>query len=334
MVGAHCGLAQSLPQVVAQPLGETACIHKDQRRLVLQDALLEDVVDLFPDIVGHHGTERRARDLDAQVELAAVPRVDDRAVRLPAQVEFGIADEKLRDELDGFLRCRQADALEGAADEVAQALDAQGEVGAAFATDHGVDFVDDEGACAGQHLAAARAREQQVQALGCRDEDVWGRARHGGAFARGCVARAYAGSNPVLLQAHVVEHPVDAVERAVQVAVDVVAQRLERGDVDDVCAVLEQAFEAELHEFVDGAEKCGEGLARARRRSDEGMLPCLDGWPRLPLYVRRLRESRLEPFTCSRMEVGEGHFLFCGLVDGEFREKGRVWKPAGAIRLG
>lgn len=101
---------------------------------------------------------------------------------------------------------------------------------------------------------------------------------------------------------------VDAVERAVQIPVNVIAQRLERRDIDHVSAVFEPAFKTELNEFVDGGEEGCQGLARARGRGDEGMLMRLNGRPSAELDVGRGFECGFEPLARSGMEVAEGHF--------------------------
>ena len=123
----------------------------------------------------------------------------------------------------------------GSAPSVAQcleALEAQGEVGTALRAGDRVDLVDDDVLDAAQDLAGL-ARQEEVQALGGRDEDVGrvagdlatvlGRGVAGAAGdrdLRGCVAE------PLRREA-------DAGQRRAQVALDVVGQGLERRDVQD-----------------------------------------------------------------------------------------------------
>ena len=61
----------------------------------------------------------------------------------------------------------------------------------------------------------------------------------------------------------------DAGERLLEIALDVVGQRLERRDVDDARHVRKPALDALAHERVDRREKRGERLARAGRRGDQ-----------------------------------------------------------------
>ncbi len=72
-------LAEPLAQVPRHALRQPSRVDEDERRLVRADQLGQPVVVLLPDLVRHHGAERRARDLDREVEPAAVAFVDDRA---------------------------------------------------------------------------------------------------------------------------------------------------------------------------------------------------------------------------------------------------------------
>ncbi len=308
MVRADGLFAEPFLEMVGKALGEAARIHEDQRRGMLQDALLEDIVNFLPLVVGQDRAEGRRRNLDAQVEVAAVAGVDDAAEGLPVGRDLCIADEEAGDQVNGFLGGGEADALDGPTDEIAQPFDADGKMRTAFAADHGMDFVHDQGAGAGEHLASAGACEQEVKAFGRGDKDMRRGAGHGRALIRGGVARADACADAMRGQAHGFQLMVDAVERAVQIPVNVIAQRLERRDIDHVGAVFEPAFKAELDEFVDGGEEGSQGLARARGRGDEGMLMGLDGRPSAKLNVGRGFECGFEPLARGGMEVAEGHF--------------------------
>src|SRR5258705_9429816 len=102
-------LAEPLAQVPRRPLRHLSRVHEDQRRAVLGDELRQAVVVLLPDLVRHHRVERRARDLDGEVDFAAMPFVDDGAVR------WTIAHQELRDFLDRLLRPGEADPLDAKA---------------------------------------------------------------------------------------------------------------------------------------------------------------------------------------------------------------------------
>ena len=119
------------------------------------------------------------------------------------------------------LRGREADPLEGLLDDPLEPLERDGEVRAALRPGDRVHLVEDHRLDGLQQLAAARG-EQQVQRLGRRDQDVGRRAEHPLAVALRRVARPHADR----------ERRADPGERAAEVALDVVVERLERRDVE------------------------------------------------------------------------------------------------------
>ena len=77
MVRQHGILTDSLGEMVGNPLGETAGVDKDECRPVCHDELGDPIVDLPPHLVGRHDAQVLFRNLDRQVELPAVTRIDD-----------------------------------------------------------------------------------------------------------------------------------------------------------------------------------------------------------------------------------------------------------------
>ena len=63
----------------------------------------------------------------------------------------------------------------------------------------------------------------------------------------------------------------DAGQRRLQVAMNVVRQRLERRDIDNLGRVGQSAFEALPDEVIDGRKERRERLARAGRGGDQRM---------------------------------------------------------------
>ena len=106
------------------------------------------------------------------------------------------ADEEARDLLDRLLRRRQADAQQRLPGDLLQPLERQREVRAAPRADHRVDLVDDDGAHRAQHLAAALGRQQQIQRLGRRHQNVRRRPQHRRALGLRRVAGAHGGGDP------------------------------------------------------------------------------------------------------------------------------------------
>ena len=110
-----------------------------------------------------------------------------------------------------------------AADQVLEALERQGEVGAALGLGDGVDLVDDHRLGAGEDLAGARG-EHQVERLGRGDQDVGRRFPHRPPFRLARVAGPQADGDV----------GADPAQRGPQVALDVVGERLQRRDVDEL----------------------------------------------------------------------------------------------------
>ena len=77
VVRADALLAQPLAQVVRHALGHAPGVDEDQRGAVRADQDGQAVVDLGPLLVRGHRFEIGARELDGEVEIAAVPDVDD-----------------------------------------------------------------------------------------------------------------------------------------------------------------------------------------------------------------------------------------------------------------
>ena len=123
-----------------------------------------------------------------------------------------------------------------AADEGVEAFEREGEVGAALVVGDGVDFVDDDGADAAEVLARLAGGEQDVERLGRGDEDVRRVAQHGGALFGERVAGADAGADFGGRDSRAPGRVLDLGERAVEVFLDVVGERLEGRDVDDLGA--------------------------------------------------------------------------------------------------
>jgi hypothetical protein len=168
-------------------------------------------------------------------------------------------------------------------------------VGAAAVADERVDLVDDHLLAAGEDRPAARGGQQQVQGFGGGDQQVRRLADHAGALARARVARAHGAADRREGQAQRGGGGLDAAQRGLQVALDVGAERLERRDVDDLHALLEAVLERPTDERVDAGEEGREGLARAGRGHDQGVLAAADRRPAAALGLGRAGEALREP---------------------------------------
>src|SRR5207302_1375250 len=115
------------------------------------------------------------------------------------------------------------------------------------------------------------------------------------------------------------------VEWGLEVALDVAAQGLQRGDVDDVDALGHFAGEAALEQFIDAREERRERLAGAGRCGDEGIAAFGDGAPAGKLRFSGGLEATLEPRANGGMEVfGQVHLSGRGK-----RNKGSIQSTCG-----
>ncbi len=234
------------------------------------------------DPVGEHGLRQVAvgaelahvldRDHHLEVELLARPRVDELDLTTHAGHEAA-------DLLERPLRGGQADALERPRDDALETLERDRQVSAPLRPGHRVHLVEDQRLDGAQHLATLRG-EQQEERLRRGDEDVGRRAQHLLALALRRVARAHPDRQA---RAH-------ARERAAQVALDVVVERLQRRDVEEA-----QPFARRLAEAVEAEQEGGQRLSGAGRRLHEHVLAACDRRPGELLRGCRAGEGTLEP---------------------------------------
>ena len=289
--------AEPLGELAGHPLDQPAGIDEDQGRPMRLDQLGEAIIDLLPDLARHHRFERRRRHFEGEVARAPVTGVDDPALR------FG-ADQEARDRLDRLLGGRQADAQQRPGGERRQALERQRQMRAALVRRQRVDLVDDHGARRRQHLAAGFGAEQDVERFRRGHDDVRRGAPHALALRRRRVAGAHPGADLDLRQAPGAQLLAHSGERRFEVALDVVRQRLERRDVDDLRLVRQAALQPLPHQRIDRREKGRQRLARSGGRSDQHVPPGLDRRPRCGLRRRRRGKAVGEPGGDRGMEQG------------------------------
>ena len=303
VVGRDPPLAEPFAEFARHPLRHAPRVHEDERRPVGVHERGEPLMDLLPDLAGHDGLERRPGQLDGEIPSAHVPRIDDHAGAIRArQIP---ADEESRHALDRPLRRGQANSLDRFSRQCVQPRERKGQMRTPLVPDERVDFVDDDGTDGAEHAPPAFAREEDVERLGRRDHDM-GRPRgHPRAIpARGVSAANHrADLDPGETQP--LELARDAGEWHFEIPLDVVAERLERRDIEDPRLVPEGSGETVPHEFVEGGQERGEGFSRSGRCRDERALSGEDVRPAVPLRRRLRAELSLEPGADGRMERGE-----------------------------
>ena len=190
----------------------------------------------------------------------------------------------------------------------AETFDGERQVRAALVRRNGVQFVEDQRACALERLASAFGREQNEQRLGGRDQHVRGSACVDRAFLLWRIAGAHGDADIRQRRAPFGGDLGYLLQRTGEVALDVVRQRLQRRDVNDLCSVRQAAIAQGLfHEHVQAREKRSQRLAGAGRRSDERMTPGCNGRPALGLRVRGRAKAPLEPRLDNRMKRSYCH---------------------------
>ena len=121
------------------------------------------------------------------------------------------------------------------------------------------------------------------------------------------VAGAHPRADCDIGQALCTERLSNAGERHVEIAVDVVRERFQRRDIDDLRLILEAISEPLAHQAIDGTEEGGERLAGAGRRGDQHIAASLDRGPSVALGRRRRGEALVEPRANCGVEEIERH---------------------------
>jgi hypothetical protein len=326
VVGEGDLLAGELVEGAGEALGEAAAVDEDHRRAVGPDQLDQARVDRGPDRLlwgldrgGALGGWRGlgsfggfcgaglGGELDAEVDAGLAAGVDDRdGAGLDLVAGDLEAAEEGGDLLERALGGGQADALQrrelGISGGV-EALEREGEVGAALGGDEAVDLVDDDGLDAAQELARVGG-EHQVQRFGGGDEDVGRAPLHLLALTLRGVAAAHADGERMERGAEALCGGGDAGERRTQVALDVDAERLDRRDIHDAAA-LGLGGDGREHQAIDGAEEGGEGLAGAGGGEQQGGGAAGDRGPAEHLRGGGGLEAGGEPRARGRVQEGQ-----------------------------
>ena len=315
-------LAGQLVQALGEPFGQAARVAEHDRAVVAPDQVEDPGMDRRPDAGPRLRTRGGSAGLlvqrqrlaepahvldrhdDRQLEPLAGPGVDD--LDRPARAR---AAEEPRDRLERTLGRRQPDPLErrrvvGA--EPLEPLEAEREVRPSLRPGDGVDLVDDHLLDAAQDVAR-RARQQQVQRLGRRDQDV---RRAAGDLAT-ILGRRVAGPGGDRDVRHGQAEPLrgqrDPGQGRPQVPLDVVGQGLERADVQDPDRARRRPGRHRPRrsggQTIEAPEERGEGLAAPGRGVDERVPAGRDRGPATRLRVRRRLERALEPGPDRRPEA-------------------------------
>ena len=287
----HLGLAQPFGQVARHPLGQPARVDEHQRGAMFLGELRDPVVDLRPGVARHDRLERRCRQFQREIPIAAMSAVDDDAV---ARARIRAAQES-RDLLDGRLRRGQSDARQSVPRNRLQALERQRQMSAALVGGDCVDFIDDDGPAGGEHGPSRFGAQQHVQRFRGGHDDVRRLPPHARALGSAAVAGAHDGAYRHVGEAESGQLAANACQWRFEVAVDVVRQGLQGRDIEHPRLIREDAGRAVPDQLIDRREEGREGLAGAGGRGHQHVPSRLDGGPRVGLRPRRRLVGSREP---------------------------------------
>src|SRR4029077_6578452 len=305
---------QAFGEIVSDALGQAASVDEDERGGMLVGELRQAIVDFAPHFVGGDGAELAGRYFDGEIHLAAMADLHDGGI-----VSFG-AGQEMCDGLDWPLRGGEADASEALTRELVQPLKGKSEVRTALIVSYGVNFIDDDSLDGFEDFAALCRGEEDVQRFGRRDQDVRGAGKHGAAFVCEGVASAYRGTDFGHEQAALSCEVQDFSEWRLQVFLNVVAEGLERRDVEDLSAVGQISRKCLANKRVNADEECGKSFSRTGGGGDQRSLAGEDVRPALRLRLGWRAEAADEPFlnervcplktSCCRLWRCRGHFQY------------------------
>ena len=248
-------LSQAFTEMMGHTLGETAGVYENESGAVLSGQCGNAVVNFVPHFVGRDGTELAARNFDGQIQFPPMADLHDDRIGVSSSTE------KLRNKFDGPLRGGKTDAGQRFAGQMIETFEGKSQVRAALVVGHGVDFVDDDGANGFQDFAAFRGGQENVQRLGSSDQDMRRTREHRAALVGESVSGAHGGANVRHEEAALPGELKNFAERSFQILLNVVTQRLERRDIEDIGLVGQFPAEGFANEAIDADEKRGQSFA-------------------------------------------------------------------------
>ncbi len=291
VMGGNCFFSEAFGEMVRDAFGKPPRIDEDQRGTMLQDERGDAVVNFAPHLVGGDRAEFALGDFDRDVQAAAVTGIDDYGVR-PA-----IAGKKVRDGLDRLLRGGKADADGRMLEQGFEPLERKRQMRAAFIVGDGVDFIHDHGFDVAQDGAASLGGEQDVERFGRGNENVRRPHQHVAAFVHQGVAGTHADANFGHQQAAFGGFAKNFAQRDLEIFLDVVAEGLQRRDVQNFRLISQRTGKSFADQPVDAGEKGGERFAGAGRRGNYRGFPGEDLRPAELLRLGGRSEALQEPFA-------------------------------------
>ena len=201
----------------------------------------------------------------------------------------------MRDFLNWLLRCRQPNAHRSFVTQRIQPLQRQGQMHTALVIRHGMNLVYDHGLDIAQDRAALVGSQQNVERFGSRNQNVRRPLQHGPPLVRERVAGADRRANFRHQQPALPRQSEDLSQRHFKILLDVVAQRLQRRDVENFGAVRQISSQGLAHQSVNTSEERGQGLAGPGGSGNKGGMSGQNMWPALLLRFGRSAETLDKP---------------------------------------
>ena len=160
---------------------------------------------------------------------------------------------------------------------------------------NGMNLIDDDGAAGAKHVPPRLRGEQNVERFGRGHEDMRRFAAGLGTLRLRRVAGTHHGADLHVPQVERRQLFANALERRLEIPVDVVRQRLQRRDIHDPGLVGQLSRDTFLDELIDRRQKRGKGLAGPRGGGHQDVFAGSNRRPSLRLRRSRRIESPREP---------------------------------------
>src|SRR5579862_6216596 len=274
---------------------EAACVDEHKRGAMLANEIGYAIVNLVPHFMRRNRAKFASGNLNRQIEHALVADLHDHRIGTAA------AGEKMRNQLDRFLRGREADAHGRPIGKSFEAFERKREMRAAFVVGDGVNFVDDNGFDGFQDFAAFRGGEQNIERFGRGDENMRRPREHLAALVHERVAGAHRGANFRHQETAFGGELQNFAERNLEVFLNVVAESLERRNVKNFEAVSQLTCQRFTDEPVNTREKRSESLTGAGWRGNESCFPGKNMRPALLLRFGGCAQATEKPLANERV---------------------------------
>ncbi len=195
-----------------------------------------------------------------------------------------------------------------------------------------MDLVDDDRSHGAKHQAAALGGQKKVERLRRRHQNVRRDLQHRRPIRGRRVAGPDRRRDPRRIEAGALRDVADPLPWFREILVDVRAQRLQRGNVEDPDFVWKRSAQAFCEEIIDRRQKGRERLAGSRRRGDERVTPFAYGRPAATLRSRRLAQRLRKPLLDNGVEGRSTHGNRLGRTSPLILAQGQEGIAGSAIR--